>query len=312
MLWYYEKDNKQNGPIPEEELLALYNEGVIRGRNLVWREGMADWAPLRERFPMAVNDAAEGKVAAPSTENATENAGVKGRQPPTGGQSPNSELRLIAREALAGAWGMAVLVFFLYGFLQQVAAFIPVVGPIAPLVLTGPLSLGLMAYFVGLHRGEPVELGTLFSGFSRFFQGVGLYLVTMILVTLAAMAAALPGFVLIALAHTNSPVPEESPLFLAGMLVALVPGALAGIYMYLRYALIYYIANDHPELGVLGAIKRSTELMVGRKGKFFMLGLSFIGWHFLGMLAFGIGLFWSMTYMWSAFAAFYEDIGGET
>jgi len=29
------------------------------------------------------------------------------------------------------------------------------------------------------------------------------------------------------------------------------------------------------------------------------------------MLALGIGLLWSMTYMWAAFAAFYDDLGEE-
>lgn len=340
MLWYYEKDSEQNGPVSEEELLALYEKGILRGSNLVWREGMTDWVPMAERFPSLAVGSPRKNVACPACgtlvpaehlipsgesqvcphckdefaqglreglSQPVRRAGARG----TGGQTPNNELRLMAREALSGAWGMAVLVFFLYWVLQQIGAFIPIVGPIIQWVVTGPLSLGLMAYYVGLLRREPVEVGTLFSGFSRFLQGVGLYFITTILVTLAALAAALPGIVLIVLAYTNSPIPEESPLFIAGFFVAAVPGAIVGIYMYLRYALIYYIANDHPELGVMGAIKRSTEMMVGQKNKFFMLGLSFIGWHLLGAMAFGIGLLWSMTYMWTAMAVFYEDLGDE-
>ncbi len=304
MLWYYEKDNTQNGPVSEEELLALYQRGIIQAHNLVWREGMADWAPLADSFPNLKRGTRGLHDELSQTARRTGNRG-------TGGQTPNAQLRLMGREVLAGNWGIAVLVFFLYVFLLQIGVIIPILGQIAQWVITGPLTLGLMAYFVGLHRREPVEVGTLFSGFSRFVEGLGIYFVTTIMITLSALAAAIPGGIIIFLAYSNNTVPEESALFAAGILIAIFSALFASFYMYLRYALVYYIANDYPELGILGAIKRSTEMMVGRKVKFFMLGLSFIGWHFLGMLAFGIGLLWSMTYMWSAFAAFYEDLGEE-
>ena len=341
MLWYYEKDNAQNGPVSEEDLLALFENGEIRSENLVWREGMADWAPFSERFP-SINSSPNGaQVKCPTCgtlvapdrlipfgesqvcpnckdefaqglreglSRPVRRAGAQG----TGGQTPNPELRLIGREALSGAWGMSVLVFFLFWFLQQIVAWIPIAGVIAQLAITGPLTLGLMAYFVGLHRGESVEVGTLFNGFSRFGTALGLYFVTTVLISLAALAAAIPGGVLIALAFSSgASSPEESPMFIAGLFVASVPAVLVSMYMYLRYALAYFIANDHPEIGVLAAIKRSSETMVGRKGKLFLLGLSFIGWHFLGALALGIGMLWSMTYMYSSIAAFYEDIGEE-
>ena len=340
MSWYYEKNNEQNGPVSEDELMSLYREGAIRGGNLVWREGMADWASLEDTFPSLSGGAGAGDVACPTCgasvaadrlspagesqvcpackdefaqglreglSQPVRRTGSRG----TGGQTPNGELRSLARDSLAGGWGMAVLVVFLFQVVQQVGAFVPIIGQLVAWLLAGPLTLGLMAYFVGLHRGEPVEVGTLFSGFSRFLQGLGIYFVTTVLITLAASAAAIPGAVLIFLAYNNSPMPEEDPMFIIGLFVAGVPAALVGTYMYLRYALVYYIANDYPELGVVGAIKRSAEMMVGRKGKFFMLGLSFIGWHILGVLALGIGLLWSMSYMWAAFAAFYEDIGEE-
>jgi uncharacterized membrane protein len=339
MLWHYEKDNAQNGPVSEEELLALHQQGTIRSHNLVWREGMTDWSPMADCFPNLGSGSAGEQASCPTCgalvgadhlipsgetqvcpqckdeyaqglreglSQPVRRSGARG----TGGQTPNGGLRQMGRETLAGNWGMAVLVTFLYFFLQQVGGIIPLLGQLATFLIYGPLSLGFMAYYVGLHRGEPVEVGTLFSGFSRFLQGLGIYFVTTLLVSLAAMAAAIPGLVLIGLAYSgNNSVPEESPMFLAGIFVAIVPAALVGTYMYLRYALVYYIANDHPELGVMGTIKRSTEMMMNRKGKLFMLALSFIGWHLLGALALGIGLLWSMSYMWAAFAAFYDDIG---
>jgi uncharacterized membrane protein len=301
MSWYYEKNNEQHGPVSEDELMSLYRGGAIRGENLVWRKGMADWASFEDTFPSLGGLADEGPG------QPVRRVGSRG----TGGQTPNGELRSLARDSLAGGWGMAALVVFLFQVVQQVGAFVPIIGELVAWLVAGPLTLGLMAYFVGLHRGEPVDVGTLFSGFSRFLQGLGIYFVTTVLISLAALAAAIPGAVLMFLAYNNNPMPEEDPMFIVGLVVAGVPAALVGTYMYLRYALVYFIANDYPELGVVGPIKRSAEMMVGRKGKFFTLGLSFIGWHILGVFALGIGLLWSLSYMWAGFAAFYEDIGEE-
>lgn len=348
MLWYYEKDDQQNGPVSEGALLDLISRGELKPENLVWKEGMSDWARASVVLPEAFRRTASvTSGVSPSGETNCPTCGAlvaadrlipagdsqicpackdeyaqglrEGLRQPvrragargTGGQSENSELRTMARETLAGAWGMAVLVTFLYQLLQQIAAFVPIIGTVIQWAIAGPLALGFMAYYVGLHRGESVEVGTLFNGFSRFGQGLGIYFITAVLVGLVAMAAAIPGGVMILLAYNGHPIPEESPLFIGGVFVAVIPALVAGFYMYLRYALVYYIANDYPELGVMGSIKRSVDLMQGRKGKFFALMMSFIGWHFLGLLAFGIGLLWSMTYMWAAFAAFYDDIGEE-
>jgi uncharacterized membrane protein len=52
-------------------------------------------------------------------------------------------------------------------------------------------------------------------------------------------------------------------------------------------------------------------MMQGRKMKLFLLDLSFIGWILLSILTLGIGLLWLLPYIYSARAAFYEDILAE-
>lgn len=51
MNWYYAYDGQQQGPVPEDELARLAQSGIIGGTNLVWREGLADWAPLGTAAP---------------------------------------------------------------------------------------------------------------------------------------------------------------------------------------------------------------------------------------------------------------------
>ena len=104
---------------------------------------------------------------------------------------------------------------------------------------------------------------------------------------------------------------EQNPLFIVGCIVAAIPAVIVGIYWSLKYALVYLVSIDDEALGVMKVLERSAQLMRSRKAKLFGLMFSFIGWHLLGLLSFGIGLLWSYTYMMAAFAAFYEDLGDE-
>jgi len=127
-----------------------------------------------------------------------------------------------------------------------------------------------------------------------------------LIVLLCAMGAAIPGVIMVF--ATGAYQNEESLLFAASVLVGTIPAVIVGTYMYLQYALAYYIANDEPELGVFESLKKSSRMMDGHKGKLFMLMLSFIGWIILGMLALLVGLLWSAAYYSAAIAAFYDDL----
>lgn len=46
--WYYaDAHNQQQGPVESKALIAAYRAGRINAATLVWREGMAAWAPLQ-------------------------------------------------------------------------------------------------------------------------------------------------------------------------------------------------------------------------------------------------------------------------
>jgi uncharacterized membrane protein len=57
-------------------------------------------------------------------------------------------------------------------------------------------------------------------------------------------------------------------------LLFVIPGLIA-IY---RYAMIPYILLDDPDCSIMEAFRRSKAIMNGRKGEFFVLSLSFMGW----------------------------------
>lgn len=44
------KDQQQHGPYDQDQLLELLREGAVHKRDLVFYEGLSDWAPLDEIF----------------------------------------------------------------------------------------------------------------------------------------------------------------------------------------------------------------------------------------------------------------------
>ena len=90
-------------------------------------------------------------------------------------------------------------------------------------------------------------------------------------------------------------------------LLLIIPGFIK----FYAYALTPYILIDNPELSANQAINLSQKMMKGHKFDLFFLHFSFIGWFFLSIFTFGIGLLWLLPYMMTAQAAFYQDVKKE-
>ncbi|MDA9471541.1 DUF975 family protein [Enterococcus sp. 5H] len=93
------------------------------------------------------------------------------------------------------------------------------------------------------------------------------------------------------------------------LLLLVIPGIIKGY----SYSQAYFIFYDEFEEtgqrpGFLSCITQSRHLMKGHKGHLFVLDLSFIGWHILALLTFGIGYLWLTPYISATKAAFYENL----
>jgi hypothetical protein len=88
ILWYYAHDQQQMGPVSSAELKRLATAGLILPDDLVWREGMEEWAPaVRVKGLFPPREAAEP----PSAEAGAPPAGPR---PPTEPPLPASDVRL--------------------------------------------------------------------------------------------------------------------------------------------------------------------------------------------------------------------------
>ncbi len=91
-------------------------------------------------------------------------------------------------------------------------------------------------------------------------------------------------------------------------LLLIVPGIIKAY----SYRMVPYILADEPELSANEVITKSREMMDGNKWQAFLLDLSFIGWILLGILTFGLGMFfWTSPYMYNANAALYLKLRDE-
>ncbi|MDR3356841.1 MAG: DUF975 family protein [Spirochaetaceae bacterium] len=181
----------------------------------------------------------------------------------------NSELRAAARTQLRGIWLPAVGMLLVYGIIISLSGLLL----IGPLILSGPFTLGFMAYYLKIARSEKAKLENLFDGFKQFGSSFLLWLLECIFLILWTCLLIIPGII-----------------------------------KCFSYSMAFYILKDNPEIGALEAITQSRKMMNGYKGKLFGLYMSFIGWALLCCLSLGIGFLWLVPYVSLSLANFYEDL----
>ena len=296
--WYCLINAQQYGGVGEDVLQAWAREGRLRPTDLVWREGMPGWVPalaIPGLFPGAY-------VPSPS-------AGAMATvRPPggTSGQTPNAELMARARERLRGDWGTAIGFCLLLMLIQMGINAVPYLGALISLVLTGPIQLGAVIFFISFSRRGYTELGMLFWGFRNFANALLAYLLITLVVLGCMLVVALPGVILGLVVGLATETPEAG--FIVGGILAFIPVMVASVIVSLCYSQTFYMMADDPTLGAWDALCRSKEIMRGHKGKLFCLALRFIGWVFLCLLTCGIGFIWLWPYVAVTYAMFYDDL----
>ncbi|WP_338749377.1 DUF975 family protein [Bacillus sp. FJAT-52991] len=206
-----------------------------------------------------------------------------------------SSIKKEARDALAGNWGIAVLLTLILVFF---AGIVPIMFEIAAsggfenwvnqtepssssslfsLLISFamiPFSVSVYWFFLHLVRGKRQSVGDVFSIYASIgtaFKMIGVSILIGIFVFL-------------------------------WFLLLIIPGIIKSF----SYSQTFFILKDQPELSALEAISESKRRMKGYKWKYFVLYLSFIGWAFLSLFTLGIGYLWLMPYMQASLATFYN------
>jgi len=231
---------------------------------------------------------------------------------------PPSEIRKDAREALSGKWGKSVLIILAYilipfalgfieGFFQEIPAVVLLIELVA-LVITIPVSFGLIISFMKLKRDEEVKaFDFLKDGFTYFGKSWGIAWQTFIRMLLPIICVIVIAMLMGILAVFNATTNSGSIFTILGIILYIAT-LIYVVSRALLYSLSYYIGYDNPELTSKECVLKSAELMKGNRGNIFLLELSFIGWAILACLTLGIGMLWLMPYMQMSFVCFYEKV----
>jgi uncharacterized membrane protein len=185
------------------------------------------------------------------------------------------DFRHIAWNKLNGKWGTMVVITLIAIVILSACGslFLWGVGEIALLLLTGPLTLGLIYCALCVVRQGNLDIKMMFDGFNNFVNALILYIINNVFIALWSLLLVIPGIV-----------------------------------KAYSYSMSFYILADNLGLAANDARKQSMVLMHGNKWRLFCLHLSFIGWLLLSGITFGILLLWVIPYMQTATAEFYQDL----
>jgi len=199
---------------------------------------------------------------------------------------PPSEIRKEAREALKGKWGKSICILlayfvlaFILGLVQgffSTNKYIYLLIELAVLVLSMPLSFGLIISFMKLKRGESVKaFGFLKDGFSRFVKSWGIAWHIFLKMILPIICLFLVAVLISVLVIFNAATDTNLWVTILGVLLYIV----TLVYIVSRsllYAIAYEISYDNPELSSKACVLKSEALMKGNRGSYFLLQLYFV------------------------------------
>jgi uncharacterized membrane protein len=192
-------------------------------------------------------------------------------------KTENVVLMKMARESLSGKWGLAIGTFVVYYLIIFSIQIIPVAGKIIPLIIAGPMAVGIATFSLSLSRNTDPRFEQLFDGFKKFGISLVAYLLMLVFILLWS-------------------------------LLLIIPGIIAA----LSYSMTFFILADNDSITAMEAIDESKLMMDGYKWKLFYLGLRFFGLALLCMLTLGIGFLWLIPYIQVSMAKFYDDLKGTT
>ena len=217
-------------------------------------------------------------------------------------------------ECVKEAWALIKDQYWLFLGIVFVGVFI---GGAVPIVLIGPMMVGIYMCLFRKMRGEPVEFGMLFKGFDYFVQGLVAALIQMIpmIVVMVPMYIIIFALMMTTMPRGGPATPEESSRFVMTLLgfelvfvvVMLTVGILVSIFFLFAFPLI-----ADKELSGVDAVKLSIKSAKANFGGVLGLLLVNVGLGIVGVLACYVGVFLIAPITFTSYAIAYRRVFPET
>ena len=320
MQWFYAVGSERLGPVSPEQFSNLVADGTVTPATLVWREGFANWQAWGEvasANPLPAPQVGAIPVAAPSFDEGAENGPeLDWSIDEFEGNLRQNGFSTSVGGCLSRAWanyksffGLALGAVLVAYLLTMFAGFLPVAGMISGILVTPHMNAGMTWIFLKKARGEDVEFGDVFAGFSRCYGKlamVGLiqFIVMFVLVLVFLIPMLGMGISLDGLEPGSAPeIPPEAALGM-GLLFAFV--FLVVMFLAIRFSLAHVVAIDRPD-SAINAFKLSWRVTKGRFLTILGLAIILILLNVAGTLALLIGLIFTMPMLSAVVAQFYHD-----
>jgi hypothetical protein len=326
MMWHYAAGGAQLGPIDDAQLDRLIAAGVVTGETLVWHAGLDGWKPLRDvrrAVPVAAGPLAAtplppgGPVAydapRPRPDVEAEFARTVGRR--------LSPMAAISRgmSLVVAQPGPTIGISALIMLMMIAAGFVPCVGSIVQIAVTGPLTAAWYGYFLRHIRGQAATLEEVFAVFSSpdLLHMIAVHvIVTIISVILIVPFVALIFFTTIGtVAASAAAANGDAPAFVMGPLailpfLALLPVLAVLIYVTMAFMFAPVLVLDRG-LAFWPAMRLSMRVVNRRLLP--MIGLVLLAWliGLAGVLALCVGIFVALPIIMASYAFAYEDLFGD-
>ncbi len=225
--------------------------------------------------------------------------------------------RVAAKEAaksqLKGNWGTTIGAFIVINLISGatgiVQGFIPFLGLILTISLTGAVTLGMAMFSLTYTKGEVPGFERIFDGFTHFVQS----LKAIWWLELWVFLWSLPMSIAIGVMMTSMFVAIQSTSTVAAgaffaLFVLVMVLSIVVIVKSISYSMLFYIIADDPEGSVREALTESKKITQGHKWQLFVVSLSFLGWGLLAVLTLGIGFLWLTPYINVTLANVYQQI----
>ena len=187
-----------------------------------------------------------------------------------------SEIKQLAKKRINNHTLTLFAILLLTEFVVMILSMIPAIGGVASLIIAGPIALSLSYIFLRLatKKKTPV-MEDLLYGFrdDNFLNALVGYFRIIIFTFLWS-------------------------------LLFIIPGIIKG----LAYSQVFFIMADDPKIEPGEAQKRSIAMMHGHKWEYFVFQLSFIPWHLLAALTFGLLYIYVAPYIETAEAVYYDRL----
>ncbi len=351
MNWFYAtKEKTQAGPVDEAALESLLRSGTITPQTLVWKEGMANWAPYSSVLGLpAVVSAEAGTIRCAecglsfpqdqlislggrSVCGACKPVAVQKFQEGvvSFGQTvdPEELWKTIQQRGynfsigsiLSRSWNLvkgnlwpSIGVTLLCYLILVGSQQIPLLGLVAIFLVQPQIMAGLNWYFLKQFRGETATLNDGFEGFRRGFGQQALYMLIVFAIIFGAVfACAIPAAIAIPIIVSAAEKAGGDVPWIPITLIILVltPIILAIWYFIICWFFAPLLILDKG-LKATAAMKLSRRVVQMRFWKILLLFLVIGLLCLAGLLALVVGVIFALPIAFAALSRLYEDAFGE-